>query len=71
MTNRSFEISSLKEIKKLKENFIVQMKHTFHINLKKSCSRVLPLSSNKHQIRINASTHDQKGILQTFNKGST
>ncbi|MEO0237899.1 MAG: hypothetical protein ABIN35_06660 [candidate division WOR-3 bacterium] len=69
MTNRSFDISSLKEIKKVERKFYSANEPYLPYKPEKNhVPQFLPLSSNKHQIRFNASTHDQKGILQHSTK---
>ncbi len=65
MTNRSFDLNSLKEIKKLDRKFYESNENYIPYKPEKDfVPQFLPLSTTKHQVRFTASTHDQKGILQ-------
>ncbi|HAF07214.1 MAG: hypothetical protein QME48_07680 [bacterium] len=69
MTNRTFDITSLKEIKKVERKFYSSDETYIPYKPEKNLvPQFLPLSSNKHQIRFTASTHDQKGVLQHSTK---
>lgn len=64
MTFKSFDLSKLPEIEKVEHNF-----YNYDCEYKsyKPTDMVpdfLPLTQNRFQVRINASTHDQMGILQ-------
>lgn len=70
-TNRNFDISKLQPIEPVKRKYY-EGNETF-IPYKYTDSLVpdfLPVSNNKHQVRITASTHDQKGIIQHTNEDS-
>lgn len=70
-TNRNFDISKLKPIEPVKRKYY-EGKETY-IPYKPNDSLVpdfLPVSNNQHQVRIIASTHDQKGIIQHTNEES-
>jgi len=64
-TNRNFDISKLTPIKPIKRNFYEENEP--YIPYKYNDTLVpdfLPVSNNQHQVRLTASTHDQKGIIQ-------
>ncbi len=64
MTQKSFNLNDLKNIKTVeKEYFDKDCVYKPYSN-KTMVPEFLSLNQNKHQIRINASTHDQFGILQ-------
>ncbi len=68
-TNRNFDISKLKPIEPIKRTYYEGKDE--YIPYKYNDSLVpefLPVSNNKHQVRITASTHDQKGIIQHTNE---
>ncbi|MGQ9846357.1 MAG: hypothetical protein ACUVQP_02485 [Bacteroidales bacterium] len=68
-TNRNFDISKLKPIEPVKRKFYEG--NETYIPYKYTDSLVpdfLPVSNNKHQVRLTASTHDQKGIIQHTNE---
>jgi len=69
MTNRSFDIETLKDIKKIERKFYNSEETYIPYKPEENfVPQFLPLYSNKHQIRLTASTHDQKGILQHSTK---
>ncbi|MCX7954364.1 MAG: hypothetical protein N3A01_04135 [Bacteroidales bacterium] len=66
MTSRSFDISTLPEIKPIEKKFTINpnkeyLPYEYTENL---VPPFLPITQNTHQVRITASTHDQKGIIQ-------
>ncbi len=64
-TNRNFDISQLKPIQPVERKYYD--KDEPYISYEYNESLVppfLPVSNNKHQVRLTASTHDQKGIIQ-------
>lgn len=66
MTSRSFDVSLLPEIKKIEKNynFPDDKQYLPYEYTDSLVPPFLPLTQNKHQVRITASTHDQKGIIQ-------
>ncbi len=70
MTFKSFNLDKLAEIRPTK---LKQYELDCEYKSYKPTDLVpdfLPVTSNKHQVRINASTHDQSGILQHSNNES-
>lgn len=66
MTSKSFDISVLPEIEKVERKYY-DMKCDGKYKPYKPTDWVpdfLPVTQSKHQVRINASTHDQLGLLQ-------
>lgn len=70
MTQKSFDMSDLAEIKPVKrKHYDLDCEYKSY----KPTDFVpdfLPVTQNKHQVRLNASTHDQAGILQHSNEES-
>lgn len=64
MTHKSFDLSSLPEIEKVEWKFYDKDCEYKSYKPTDMVPDFLPLTQNKHQVRINASTHDQSGILQ-------
>jgi 2-oxoglutarate ferredoxin oxidoreductase subunit alpha len=64
MTHKSFDISKLDEIEKVDHKFYDNAEQYKSYLPKDMVPEFLPLTQNRHQVRINASTHDQMGILQ-------
>lgn len=65
-TNRNFDISKLKPIKPVQRKYY-EGNETFipyKYNNDTLVPDFLPVSNNTHQVRMTASTHDQKGIIQ-------
>ncbi|MDY6787241.1 MAG: hypothetical protein SVK54_03875, partial [candidate division WOR-3 bacterium] len=65
MTSRSFDTSGLKSIETVKRSFYESEEE--YVPYKPSDNHVppmLPLTTDKHRVRITASTHNQHGILQ-------
>jgi 2-oxoglutarate ferredoxin oxidoreductase subunit alpha len=65
MTEFSFDVSSLKEIKPVERKYY-QGEEAFipYKRDKKGVPELLAVSNNKHQVRYTASTHNEKGILE-------
>jgi 2-oxoglutarate/2-oxoacid ferredoxin oxidoreductase subunit alpha len=69
MTTKSFDISTLPDIKPIERKFY-QLDCDGKYKSYKPTGFVpdfLTVTQNKHQVRLNASTHDQSGILQHSN----
>ncbi|MBW6497525.1 MAG: hypothetical protein K0B09_03980 [Bacteroidales bacterium] len=70
MTHKSFDLSLLKEIKKTeRKQYDLDCEYKSY----KPTDFVpdfLPVTQNHHQVRLNASTHDETGILQHSNEES-
>jgi 2-oxoglutarate ferredoxin oxidoreductase subunit alpha len=65
MTNRNFDISKLPPIHPVERKFYDKDSTYLPYEYNESLvPEFLPITTNKHQIRLTASTHDQKGIIQ-------
>jgi 2-oxoglutarate ferredoxin oxidoreductase subunit alpha len=65
MMTRSFDLSRLDEIKKVaKPNYSGDGNYQSYKPQENLVPEFLPVANQEHQVRITASTHDQKGILQ-------
>lgn len=65
MTQHSVHLSNLPKIRKVDRKFYTgQEKYIPYRPDENLIPEFLPLTSNDHQIRLTASTHDQKGIIQ-------
>jgi 2-oxoglutarate/2-oxoacid ferredoxin oxidoreductase subunit alpha len=64
MTHKSFDLSSLHEIEKVEWKFFEGDDEYKSYKPADMVPDFLPYTQNKHQVRLNASTHDQSGILQ-------
>lgn len=70
MTSKSFDIYALPDIEKVERKYY-DMKCDGKYKPYKPTDWIpdfLPVTQSKHQVRINASTHDQHGILQHSNE---
>lgn len=66
MTLQSFDIDSLKEIKPIVKNYYSGTEEFIPYKPESNLvPQFLPISNNKHQVRITASTHNQRGIIQS------
>ncbi|MCX7863106.1 MAG: hypothetical protein N2449_08955 [Bacteroidales bacterium] len=64
-TNRNFDISKLSPIKPIVRNYYNKKEPYVPYEYNdKLVPDFLPVSNNQHQVRLTASTHDQKGIIQ-------
>jgi 2-oxoglutarate/2-oxoacid ferredoxin oxidoreductase subunit alpha len=72
MTSKSFNLESLPEIKPVERKYYDLSCDGRYKSYKPTdlVPDFLPVTQNKHQVRINASTHDQMGILQHSNDES-
>ena len=70
MTQKSFDISTLEEIRPLKRDYFESAEDYKPYKAKDFVPEFLPLTQSDHQVRLNASTHDQAGILQHSNEES-
>jgi 2-oxoglutarate/2-oxoacid ferredoxin oxidoreductase subunit alpha len=72
MTSKSFDLSSLPEITRVEREYFDGTKGENYKSYKpvNLVPEFLPVTQNQHQVRINASTHDQVGILQHSNEES-
>jgi 2-oxoglutarate ferredoxin oxidoreductase subunit alpha len=65
MTTRSFDISKLADISPVKRNYYdkaeTYLPYDFGDDL---IPAFLPVGNNKHQVRINSSTHDKLGVIR-------
>jgi len=64
MTYKSFDLSKLEKIEKADHKFYDKDCEYKSYKPTDMVPDFLPLTQNRHQVRINASTHDQMGILQ-------
>lgn len=64
MTHKSFDLSKLALIEKVEHKFYDKDCEYKSYKPTDMVPDFLPLTQNRHQVRINASTHDQMGILQ-------
>ncbi|MBE0639203.1 MAG: hypothetical protein IH598_11840 [Bacteroidales bacterium] len=64
MTHKSLDLSKLPEIEKVEHKFYDKDCEYKSYKPTDMVPEFLPLAQNLHQVRINASTHDQMGILQ-------
>ncbi len=65
MTNKSFDISKLSEINKVaKPELKLNGEYKPYKPEKDLVPPFLPVSNTKHQVRINASTHDYEGMIR-------
>lgn len=65
MTQKSFDLTRLEEIAPVKREFYnSDLTYESYKAVKSPVPDFLPVTNNKHQVRINASTHDNWGILQ-------
>ncbi len=66
MTSKSFDMASLPEIKKTEQKYYDLDCEGAYKSYKPTdmVPDFLPVTQNKHQVRINASTHNQLGLLQ-------
>lgn len=64
-TNRNFNLSKLEPIQPVKRKYYEGSETYIPYKYNETLvPEFLPVSNNKHQVRITASTHDQKGIIQ-------
>jgi 2-oxoglutarate/2-oxoacid ferredoxin oxidoreductase subunit alpha len=72
MTSKSFEIDTLPEIKPMGRKYYDLQCDGKYKSYKPTdlVPDFLPVDQNNHQVRLNASTHDQSGILQHSNDES-
>ncbi len=69
MTSRSFDINSLPEIEKIQRNhYNKEDSYQPYKPLENGVPSFLPVGNNKHQVRFNASTHNELGLLQHSTK---
>ncbi len=64
MTQKSFNMGLLDDIKPVERKFYNKDCDYKPYGAEGLVPDFLPVTQNKHQVRINASTHDQRGILQ-------
>jgi 2-oxoglutarate/2-oxoacid ferredoxin oxidoreductase subunit alpha len=64
MTHKSFDMNTLPEIEKVDHKFYDKDCEYKSYKPTDLVPDFLPLTQNRYQVRINASTHDQSGILQ-------
>lgn len=64
MTHKSFDMNTLTEIEKVEHKFYDKDCEYKSYKPTDMVPDFLPLTQNRYQVRINASTHDQSGILQ-------
>ena len=65
MTTRSFDLSKLAEIEPIKRNYYDKSETYIPYNFGENLvPDFLPVGNNKHQVRINASTHDKLGVIR-------
>lgn len=64
MTHKSFDLTSLPEIERVEWKFYDKDCEYKSYKPTDMVPDFLPLTQKRHQVRINASTHDQSGILQ-------
>ncbi len=65
MTQRSFDLSQLKPIPAIEWKYYNQNESYMSYDIQKGLvPDFLPLGNNKHQVRLNASTHDPLGIIK-------
>ena len=71
-TSRNFDISKLPPIKPIERKYYNGDKPYLPYEYNESLvPEFLPVSNTKHQVRITASTHDQKGIIQHTSEEAT
>jgi 2-oxoglutarate/2-oxoacid ferredoxin oxidoreductase subunit alpha len=69
MTRKSFDLSLLEQIEPVNRNFYNgESPYVPYLPGKDLVPEFLPVTSGRWQVRLNASTHDQKGILQHSNE---
>jgi pyruvate/2-oxoacid:ferredoxin oxidoreductase alpha subunit len=67
MTYKTFDLNKLEEIKPVKRNFYNKDEKYFTYKPNENYSPdFLPVGNEKWQVRLNASTHNQEGILQNI-----
>jgi 2-oxoglutarate ferredoxin oxidoreductase subunit alpha len=65
MTTRSFDINSLPEVKKIKREYYTKEGAYLPYDYDESLvPAFLQVGNEKHQVRINASTHDKQGLIR-------
>ena len=71
MTQFSFDLSSLKEIKPVERKFYSSDEQFIPYKRdERGVPEFLPVSNNKHQVRYTASTHNEMGILEGITPGA-
>ncbi len=69
MTSRSFDINNLSEINPIKRNhYNKEETYQPYKPLENGVPSFLPVGHSKHQVRFNASTHNELGLLQHSTK---
>ncbi len=65
MTQHSVNLSTLPEVKKVKQEIYKSSEKYIPYEADENLvPKFLPLTTNEHQVRLTASTHDKKGIIQ-------
>lgn len=71
MTQFSYDLSSLKEIKAVERRYFEgEDEYIPYKRNEKGVPEFLAVSNNKHQVRYTASTHNEKGILEGITPGA-